>query len=202
MIIDKQEYHVKGTTYTIRSAAPSDAEALSGLRVKIDGETENLDREPGEAFIDPAGFEQIIQMDAQLTRNLFLVAVVEDKIVGFSRCEGTYLTRFAHKAEFGVCILKAYWGFGIGKNLLKQSLAWADSNGIKKMTLNVLQTNEKAIQLYEKLGFEVEGVWKHDRLLSDENYYHTVVMGRFVEEQRAGDSDQRKTVLAGGDKKT
>ncbi|MDR7313844.1 GNAT family N-acetyltransferase [Brevibacillus nitrificans] len=187
MIIDKQEYNVNGIPYTIRSAAPSDAEELSGLRVKIDGETENLDREPGEAFIDTSGFEQIIQMDAQLPRNLFLVAVVGDQLVGYSRCEGTYLTRFAHKAEFGVCICKAYWGYGIGKNLLKQSLAWADSNGIKKMTLNVLQTNEKAIQLYKKLGFEVEGVWKHDRLLSDGNYYHTVVMGRFVEVPERGE---------------
>ena len=50
---------------------------------------------------------------------------------------------------------------------------------IKKMTLNVLETNEKAILLYKKLGFELEGVLKNDKLLSDGNYYHTVVMGRF-----------------------
>lgn len=29
------------------------------------------------------------------------------------------LKRFSHKVEFGVCVLKEYWGYGIGKNLLK-----------------------------------------------------------------------------------
>lgn len=181
MIIGNQDFFVNGISYTIRSAALQDAIELSALRVKIDGETENLDREPGEAFIDPSGFEKIIQTDREKPRNLFLVAVVDDQLVGFSRCEGTYLKRFAHKAEFGVCVSKEHWGYGIGKNLLKESLAWADSNGIKKMTLNVLETNAKAIELYQKLGFEVEGVLKHDRIHSDGNFYHTIVMGRFID---------------------
>ena len=85
----------------------------------------------------------------------------------------------AHKVEFGVGVLKDFWGYGIGTNLLKESIQWADANDIKKITLNVLETNEKAIMLYEKLGFEQESVLKNDKLLSDGNFYHTVVMGRF-----------------------
>ncbi len=50
---------------------------------------------------------------------------------------------------------------------------------MKKMALHVLETNEKAIRLYERLGFEVEGVLKQDKLLSDGNYYNTIVMGRY-----------------------
>ncbi len=41
---------------------------------------------------------------------------VNKKIVGFSRCEGNWLKRSVHKVEFGVCVLKGYWGNGIGKN--------------------------------------------------------------------------------------
>ncbi|MGD8191195.1 N-acetyltransferase family protein [Brevibacillus ginsengisoli] len=181
MIIQQQELCVNGLTYTIRSAIEKDAKELSALRLQIDGETENLDREKGEAFIDPSGFEHLIQIDTLNQRNLFLVAVVQDRIVGFSRCEGNLLKRFSHKVEFGVCVLQEYWGYGIGKNLLNESIAWADANGIKKMTLNVLETNEKAIQLYKKLGFEIEGVLKKDKILSDGQYYNTVVMGRFHE---------------------
>lgn len=48
----------------------------------------------------------------------------------------------------------------------------------KKMALNVVETNDKAIVLYKKLGFEVEGVLKNDKRLSDGNYYNTIVMGR------------------------
>ncbi|KEQ25460.1 GNAT family N-acetyltransferase [Paenibacillus tyrfis] len=179
MLTSTQQFYVNGLNYTIRSAREKDAGQLSEVRLQIDGETENMDRERGEAFIDPAGFEQIIKTDTEQPRNLFLVATVQDRIVGFSRCEGVYLKRFSHKVEFGVCVLKEFWGYGIGKNLLKESITWADANGIKKMTLNVLETNDKAVELYKRLGFEVEGILKNDKILSDGNYYNTIVMGRF-----------------------
>ncbi|MGG0813364.1 GNAT family N-acetyltransferase [Paenibacillus alvei] len=184
MIIDDKEFNMNGLCYTIRSAVNSDATALSAARVQIDGETENMDREQGEAFIDACGFEQIIKSDSESSRNLFLVAVVQNRIVGFSRCAGTYLKRFSHKVEFGVCVLKEYWGYGIGKNLMQQSIAWAEANGIKKITLNVLETNEGAIHLYKKLGFEVEGILNKDKLLSDGHYYNTIVMARFTDEKQ------------------
>lgn len=180
MIIDQQIFSVRGIQYIIRSAIPTDAMTLSKLRVQIDGETENLDREPGEAFIDELGFKELIQTDSKEPRNLFLVAVVEDQIVGFSRCEGPTLKRFVHKVEFGVCVLQDYWGYGIGKNLLAESIAWADANGIQKIALNVLEMNDKAIKLYQKLGFEIEGTLKNDKVLSDGKFYNTIMMGRFM----------------------
>jgi ribosomal protein S18 acetylase RimI-like enzyme len=181
MLINNQKFNINGVNYTIRSAINSDAQLLSELRLQIDGETENLDREKGEAYIDEPGFEQLIKADSENSRNIFLVAVADDRIVGFSRCEGNQLKRFSHKVEFGVCVLKEFWGYGIGKNLLKESITWTDSNGIKKITLNVLETNDKAIELYKKLGFEIEGVLKNDKILSDGKYYNTIVMGRFNE---------------------
>jgi RimJ/RimL family protein N-acetyltransferase len=179
VIIKHQEYNVNGLTYTIRSAIESDAETLSELRPRIDGETEYMDRERGEGFISITGFKQLIKSDSENSRNIFLVALVDGRIVGYSRCEGTYLKRVAHKVEFGVCVLKDFWGYGIGKNLLKESISWADRSGIKKITLHVLEANSKAIDLYKKFGFTSEGVLKNDKLLSDGKYYNTVVMGRW-----------------------
>jgi ribosomal protein S18 acetylase RimI-like enzyme len=178
MKINKQEFHSKGLIYTIQSATARESEALSYLRAQIDGETENMDREKGEAFMNACDFEQLIHSDAASSSNLFLIAIVKERIVGYSRCEGINLKRFHHKVEFGVGVLKDFWGYGIGKNLLIESISWADSIGIKKMTLNVLETNQKAIDLYKRYGFEVEGILKKDRYLSDGKFYSTVVMGR------------------------
>jgi hypothetical protein len=102
MIIIQQEFNVKELNYTIRSAFERDAKYLSELRLQIDGETENMDREKGEAFIDQAGFEKIIETDTNHPRNLFLVAEVDGRLVGYSRCEGFDLKRFSHKLEFGL----------------------------------------------------------------------------------------------------
>ncbi|MGG0155386.1 N-acetyltransferase family protein [Bacillus mycoides] len=181
MIIKGQEFHINGLIYTVRSAVQTDAEQLSEIRVQIDGETENMDREAGEGFIDKIGFQKIIKTDSEEMKNLFLVAEVHNRIVGFSRCEGSNLKRLSHKVEFGVCILREFWGYGMGKSLLQQSIQWADENEVKKISLQVLETNEKAIQLYKKLGLEVEGILKNDKKLSDGKYYNTVVMGRFTD---------------------
>lgn len=179
MRVKQKEFYINKLTYIVRSAIEIDAKNLSEVRLQIDGETENLDREKGEAYIDESSFKQIIKEDTESISNLFLVAEVNDRIVGFSRCEGNKLNRMSHKVEFGVCVLKEYWGYGIGKNLLKESIHWADTNEIKKITLNVLETNDKAIKLYKKYGFEVEGILKKDKILSDGNYYNTILLGRF-----------------------
>ncbi|MEK4572898.1 GNAT family N-acetyltransferase [Bacillus sp. FSL E2-8868] len=181
MIIKGQEFHINGLTYAVRSAVQTDAEQLSEIRVQIDGETENMDREAGEGFIDKIGFQKIVKTDSEEMKNLFLVVEVHNRIVGFSRCEGSNLKRLSHKVEFGVCILREFWGYGMGKSLLQQSIQWADENEVKKISLQVLETNEKAIQLYKKLGLEVEGILKNDKKLSDGKYYNTVVMGRFTD---------------------
>lgn len=181
MRVNQTNLNEHNLRYIIRSAIESDAKNLSEIRLQIDGETENLDRARGEAYLDEFGFKKLIIGDTERNHNLFLVAEVNGRIVGFSRCEGTTLKRMAHKVEFGVCVLKEYWGYGIGKNLLKQSIQWADSNEIKKISLSVLETNEKAIFLYKKYGFEVEGTLKKDKRLADGNYYNTVLMGRLME---------------------
>ncbi len=163
------------TPFVIRQAAERDAQELSRLRLQADGETENLDREPGENFLGADVFARLIAEDAASARNLFLVA---EKLSGFSRCQGSDLKRSMHKVEFGVMILRKYWGLGIGRALLQESINWADAHGITKMTLNVIDSNHKAIKLYESMGFFVEGVLKNDKLLSGDRYCDTIVMGR------------------------
>ncbi|TFB12908.1 GNAT family N-acetyltransferase [Filobacillus milosensis] len=181
MKVNEKEFYVRNLSYIIRSANENDAKTLSEIRVQIDGETENMDREKGEAYIDELGFKQLIKEDDETAHNLFLVCEINGRIVGFSRCEGNLLKRMSHKVEFGVCVLKDFWGYGIGTNFLKETITWADTNEIKKITLSVLETNEKAIMLYKNYGFQEEGVLKKDKLLSDGNYYNTVIMGRFNE---------------------
>lgn len=171
----------KSIIYTIRSPKKEDANELSKLRIKIDGETENLDREYGEDLLTSEDFEKLIYEDSISEKNIFLIAEVEGKIVGFTRCEGNKLNRFRHKAEFGICIAREYWGHGIGKVLLENVLIWADNNGIKKISLTVVETNTKAIKLYKKYGFVEEGILMNDRIHKEGKYYNTVLMGRFLE---------------------
>lgn len=58
---------------------------MSDLRLQIDGETENLDRIRGEGYLDITSFEEIIKIDNEDARNLFLVAAVNYRIFKMSR---------------------------------------------------------------------------------------------------------------------
>ncbi|RJS61434.1 GNAT family N-acetyltransferase [Bacillus sp. PK3_68] len=178
MRIESKKFFINDLFYTIRSAVETDAKALSEIRLQIDGETENLDREQGEDFIDESGFKKIIADDTEGSNNLFLIAEVDHQIVGFVRAVGNKLRRTSHRVEFGIAVLKDYWGYAIGRNLLKELIQWGDSNRIRKISLHVLETNDKAVKLYESLGFTIEGIFKDDKLLADGNYYNTIVMGR------------------------
>lgn len=53
--------------------------------------------------------------------------------------------------------------------------------GIEKISLTVVQTNTKAIQLYKRYGFVEEGLLIKDRIHKDGNYYNTVIMGRLLD---------------------
>jgi len=180
MIIERKRIKGKNLTWILRCPTEQDAAELSKLRIKIDGETENLDREPGENLLTPEDFQKLIYEDSIANTALFLVAEVESKIIGFARCEGSKLRRFRHKAEFGICISKNYWGNGIGKALLENILCWADAVGIEKISLTVVETNTSAIQLYKNFGFREEGLLINDRIHKDGKYYNTVVMGRLL----------------------
>lgn len=171
----------KRLKWILRCPTKHDAAELSKLRVQIDGETEFLDREPGEGLLTQEDFEKLIYEDAIAEKSLFLVAEVDGKIAGFARCVGCKLSRYRHKAEFGICISKEYWGCGIGKVMLENILTWADTVGIEKIALTVVETNTKAINLYKNYGFVQEGLLVNDRVHKDGNYYNTVMMGRVLD---------------------
>jgi len=132
-------------------------------------------------LLSSEGFKRIIYEDSISKTCLFLIAEVNSKIVGFTRCEGNKLSRFKHKAEFGICISKEYWGYGIGKALLENVLMWVESTEIRKISLTVVETNKKAINLYRRYGFIEEGLLVNDRIHKDGNYYNTVIMGKFLD---------------------
>lgn len=186
MKLASKHYKSNNLTFIIRSAEEKDAASLSKIRLQIDGETENMDREKGEGFLDEAAFKSVIAADSAANNSLFLIVeTAGGRLVGFSRCEGGILKRTSHRAEFGVCVLKEFWGYGIGSLLLKNSIEWADSIPLKKLSLHVLETNHKAVSLYTKHGFEIEGILKYDKQLADGQFYSTIMMGRYHNTNRS-----------------
>jgi RimJ/RimL family protein N-acetyltransferase len=66
-----------------------------------------------------------------------------------------------HVRVLAMLVVRRYRGLGIGKKLMARALEWANAKDeVEKIILGVFSTNQRAFRLYEKFGFEVEGVKK------------------------------------------
>ncbi|HNP23618.1 MAG TPA: GNAT family protein [Panacibacter sp.] len=80
--------------------------------------------------------------------------------------------RNAHIAYLGgVAIDPAFAGRGYGFTMLTEAIAYAKAIGLLRVELSVATGNQKAIALYEKAGFEKEGVFKKFSYLKSEDRY-------------------------------
>ncbi len=62
-----------------------------------------------------------------------------------------------HSAEIGISVAENYQGRGVGKKLMEQLLDIADNwIMLTRVGLEVIVDNEKGLNLYKKLGFEIE----------------------------------------------
>jgi len=63
----------------------------------------------------------------------------------------------SHRAEFGITVHDDYQDMGLGTTLTRYMIDIARERGIKKVDLMVVSHNDRAIRVYEKLGFVIEG---------------------------------------------
>lgn len=71
----------------------------------------------------------------------------------------------------GLAILPAFSGKGEGIKMMKEIIASAVEKGFLRIELSVSSTNEKAIHLYEKAGFQREGLLRKFTHLKSENRF-------------------------------
>jgi RimJ/RimL family protein N-acetyltransferase len=144
---------------------------------KISYESDNLTFGPGEFGINIEQEEEFIDNISRQNNALFIIAEHDGKIVGNLNFSSRKRPRIIHTGEFGISILKDYWGEGLGTELISYLIDWSKNSGIiKKINLRVRTDNIPAIHLYKKLGFKVEGTISRDLRINDK-FYDTFHMG-------------------------
>ena len=110
----------------------------------------------------------------------WLVAEMDGRIVGEGNLHSQrFRTKSQHVAVLGMNILKNYRGIGIGNAMMDYMISWAKERGYKKISLSVFSTNQPAINLYKKFGFEIEGVKKREFKINGE-YVDEILMALFL----------------------
>lgn len=77
----------------------------------------------------------------------------------------------------GLAIHPSFSGKGEGKKMMKEIIDFAGERGVLRIELSVSVENEKAISLYEKAGFQKEGILKkYSHLKSEQRFVDEILM--------------------------
>lgn len=92
------------------------------------------------------------------TGELFLVAELAGRVVGNAGVHPLNHVRRRHAAGIGIAVARDAQHRGVGTALMAALVDWADHWAhLLRLELTVYTDNDRAIALYRRFGFEVEG---------------------------------------------
>ena len=163
---------------TIRHAEPGDYEALHAIlscpRVFA-----------GTLHLPFQSVEQVRRRIAEPPAGFYsLVACVEGEVVGNLGLHMVDRPRRRHVGDMGMMVRDDWQGKGVGSALLEAALDLADNwLGLRRIELHVHADNDRAIALYRKFGFELEGTHRAYALRNGV-YVDSLSMARLIEGPR------------------
>lgn len=168
--------------YTIRPATTDDAAAFLDLRNALHAETTFMLFEPDEfksTVEQQAAFIEGIRNDAG---SLILVSEAESgELAGMLTAWGGGVNRRRHSTHIALGVRREHWSRGVATGMLEECIAWSERLGLVRVGLTVHATNHRAVALYMRLGFVVEGMRRAsllvDGVLVDEYMMSRIAAG-------------------------
>jgi RimJ/RimL family protein N-acetyltransferase len=164
----------------IRMATPRDAGPLLALKRVLDHETRFMLLEPDERTTTESEAAAQLRSTAARPNSVVLVADVKGELVGYVEASGGVFRRNRHTAYVVIGIRQSHAGQGIGGRLLGELERWARATGVLRLELTVMTNNERAVGLYRKSGYQIEGT-RRAALLVDDELVDELWMARLVD---------------------
>lgn len=147
-----------GKEALLRNGNAEDGQAVFENFNQTHAETDFLLSYPDENSYDAEQEAQFLKDKTESPNEMEIVAIIDGKIAGTAGIEAVGKKyKLKHRAEFGISILKEYWGLGLGKALTNACIKCAKEAGYEQLELDVVAENKRALSLYHSLGFEEIG---------------------------------------------
>jgi RimJ/RimL family protein N-acetyltransferase len=149
----------------IREIEIEDYKIFNKLFHQICNESEYMLFAPNEANIsDEAQLNRIKSIKKSSNSKIF-IAEIDNELIGFLILRGDEFRRRAHIRYIAMGVLREYCSKGLGPKLLKAAIEDCEKMNIKRMELVVDVLNVRGIKLYQRMGFEIEGIFRKAKLI-------------------------------------
>ncbi|WP_416514938.1 GNAT family N-acetyltransferase, partial [Klebsiella pneumoniae] len=110
-----------------------------------------------------------------------LVAKLGHEVIGVCNVTSDQDTKTSHIGDVFIAVSKPYWGNGVGQFLMETMIDWADSTPtIRRLELTVQARNERAVHLYQKFGFDIEGTKKRGARTKNGEFLDVYLMAKLI----------------------
>ncbi|SET28503.1 Protein N-acetyltransferase, RimJ/RimL family [Paenibacillus sp. NFR01] len=164
---------------TLRRLIPADAAELLTLQHRLDDETSFMLLEPGERQSGLQQVQDMIQGFERADNSILIGAEADGKLAGYLSLRGGSVKRNRHSAYLVIGILQEFQGIGVGAALFQEMENWAKGAGLIRLELTVMTHNTKALALYAKCGFEIEGTKRKSLRIGEawvDEYYMSKIL--------------------------
>lgn len=168
-ILAPQTYKSKNEFF-IRTLEVEEAQLYIDFRKHMSLETTHTMHYPGMPL--PTLEEALIKMKWTIENpSELIIGAFHEKIlvgtIGF-HIPKDFHPWYKHIGVFGMMVMDKYSGQGLGKKLLQLMEQHAQNIGIQKIEASVRSNNTRALNLYKKFGYIIEGTRKKCAFVNNE----------------------------------
>ena len=159
MIFEEKTVTLKdGRKCILRPVRREDAADMIEYLRMVSGETIFLLRNADEVTYTIESEENLLENKRNAPREIMMVAEVDGRVAGncgiVSRGD---LRRVRHRCGFAIALKQEYCDAGLGTAMMEYALSLAKDMGYEQVELEVVEGNDRARHVYEKMGFTAIG---------------------------------------------
>jgi diamine N-acetyltransferase len=168
---------IRTETVVLRAWQDSDIPALQALRndIVLQQALMSIPR-PNS----PGAVRDWLNRKTQSADSVFFVLADKDSDAVLGYAQLAKIDALHRHAALGICLSPAQHGAGVAAEACRGLFAYAlHTLGLRKIVLEVLAGNGRAIRFYKKIGFAEVGRWK-DHFLQDQHWHDVLLMEKLL----------------------
>ena len=143
-----------GRLCVLRNGIAQDGQAVLDVFIQVHSQTDYLLTYPDEVTFTADEEAEFLQKKSDSENEIEILAEVDGRLVGTAGIQQkSPKVKLRHRCDFGISVDKEYWGLGIGRALTDACIECARKAGYEQIELEVAADNDRAVKLYQKVGF-------------------------------------------------